>query len=63
MNTSTNVIETHNLTKIYANKHIALNGAELTVPRGGVFGLGENYHHPAVVRAAKPNGGQRAGVW
>jgi ABC-2 type transport system ATP-binding protein len=39
MKPSTNVIETHNLTKIYANKHIALNGAELIVPRGGVFGL------------------------
>jgi ABC-2 type transport system ATP-binding protein len=39
MNTSTNVIETHNLTKIYANQHIALNGAKLIVPRGVVFGL------------------------
>ncbi len=34
-----NVIETRNLTKIYANKHIALNGANLVVPRGAVFGL------------------------
>lgn len=34
-----NVIETRNLTKIYANKHIALNGASLVVPKGAVFGL------------------------
>ena len=34
-----NVIETHNLTKIYGNKHIALNGATLAVPQGVVFGL------------------------
>ena len=33
------IIETHNLTKIYKNKHIALNGANLAVPRGTVFGL------------------------
>ncbi len=34
-----NIIETRNLTKIYSNKHIALNGANLTVPQGSVFGL------------------------
>jgi len=34
-----NIITTHNLTKIYKNKHIALNGANLTVPKGTVFGL------------------------
>jgi ABC-2 type transport system ATP-binding protein len=34
-----NVVETRNLTKIYANKHIALNGATLAVPKGSVFGL------------------------
>jgi ABC-type multidrug transport system ATPase subunit len=34
-----NVIETHNLTKIYANKYIALNSANLVVPEGSVFGL------------------------
>jgi ABC-2 type transport system ATP-binding protein len=34
-----NVIETRNLTKIYANKYIALNGATLNVPQGTVFGL------------------------
>ncbi len=33
------IITTHNLTKIYSNKHIALNGAALMVPRGTVFGL------------------------
>jgi ABC-2 type transport system ATP-binding protein len=33
------IIETRNLTKIYKNKHIALNGANLMVPRGTVFGL------------------------
>ncbi len=38
-NTVSNVIETHNLTKIYANQHIALNGAQLSVPQGVVFGL------------------------
>ncbi|MBN2304416.1 MAG: ABC transporter ATP-binding protein [Anaerolineae bacterium] len=38
-NASTNVIETHNLTKIYGSKYIALNGADLTVPQGSVFGL------------------------
>ncbi len=39
MNAPPNVIETRNLTKIYANKHIALNGADLVVPQGVVFGL------------------------
>jgi len=34
-----NVIETHNLTKIYGNKYIALNGAFLNVPEGSVYGL------------------------
>jgi ABC-2 type transport system ATP-binding protein len=34
-----NLIETVNLTKIYKNKHIALNGANLTIPEGSVFGL------------------------
>ncbi len=34
-----NVIETQNLTKIYKNKHIALNGVNLTVPQGSVYGL------------------------
>ncbi len=34
-----NVIETHNLTKIYGDKYIALNGVDLHVPRGSVFGL------------------------
>jgi ABC-2 type transport system ATP-binding protein len=34
-----NVIETHNLTKIYGNRHISLNGANLVVPKGAVFGL------------------------
>ena len=34
-----NVIETQNLTKIYNNSHIALNGANLQVPQGAVFGL------------------------
>ncbi len=34
-----NVIETHNLTKIYGNKYIALNGINLRVPQGSVFGL------------------------
>lgn len=34
-----NVIETHNLTKIYGDKYIALNGANLIVPEGSVFGL------------------------
>lgn len=34
-----NVIETYNLTKIYGNKYIALNGLNLTVPQGSVFGL------------------------
>lgn len=33
------VIETRSLTKIYANRHIALNGAQLVVPQGVVFGL------------------------
>ncbi|MBI5961174.1 MAG: ABC transporter ATP-binding protein [Chloroflexi bacterium] len=33
------VIETHNLTKIYGDKYIALNGANLAVPQGGIFGL------------------------
>lgn len=37
--TPDHIIETHNLTKIYQNKHIALNGANLMVPRGTVFGL------------------------
>jgi ABC-2 type transport system ATP-binding protein len=34
-----NIIETQNLTKIYANKYIALNGVDLVVPQGSVFGL------------------------
>lgn len=34
-----NIIETHNLTKIYKNQYIALNGANLSVPKGAVFGL------------------------
>ena len=34
-----NIIETRNLTKIYANKYIALNGVDLKVPQGSVFGL------------------------
>ena len=34
-----NVIETQNLTKIYNNAQIALNGANLQVPAGAVFGL------------------------
>ena len=34
-----NVIETRNLTKIYGNKYIALNGMNLKVPQGSVFGL------------------------
>ena len=36
---TTNIIETHNLTKIYGNKYIALNGMNLRVPQGSVFGL------------------------
>ncbi len=34
-----NIIETHNLTKIYGNKYIALNGVHLKVSQGAVFGL------------------------
>jgi ABC-2 type transport system ATP-binding protein len=34
-----NAIETKNLTKIYKSKYIALNGANLSVPQGAVFGL------------------------
>lgn len=34
-----NVVETHNLTKIYHNRQIALNGLDLTVEQGTVFGL------------------------
>ena len=34
-----NIIETQNLTKIYSNKYIALNGMNLKVPQGTVFGL------------------------
>lgn len=34
-----NIIATHNLTKIYKNKYIALNGANLSIPAGSVFGL------------------------
>lgn len=34
-----NVIETRNLTKIYHNRQIALNGLDLTVTSGTVFGL------------------------
>lgn len=34
-----NVIETRNLTKIYGDKYVALNGANLVVPQGAVFGL------------------------
>lgn len=33
------IIKTRNLTKIYKNRHIALNGANLIVPRGAVYGL------------------------
>jgi ABC-2 type transport system ATP-binding protein len=33
------IITTHNLTKIYKNKYVALNGANLKVPKGAVFGL------------------------
>jgi ABC-2 type transport system ATP-binding protein len=33
------IIETRNLTKIYSNKYIALNGVNLKVPQGSVFGL------------------------
>jgi ABC-2 type transport system ATP-binding protein len=39
MENPVDVIETHNLTKIYANRFIALNGAQLAVPAGAVFGL------------------------
>ncbi len=34
-----NVVETHNLTKIYGNKYIALNGVDLKISQGSVFGL------------------------
>lgn len=34
-----NIIQTNNLTKIYGNRYIAVNGANLTVPQGAVFGL------------------------
>lgn len=34
-----NVIETRNLTKIYGDRYIALNGADLSVPQGAVYGL------------------------
>ena len=33
------IIETRNLTKIYKNRYLALNGANLTIPEGAVFGL------------------------
>jgi ABC-2 type transport system ATP-binding protein len=33
------MIETYNLTKIYGNRYIALNGVNLKVPPGAVFGL------------------------
>ena len=33
------IIETRNLTKIYGNKYIALNGMNLRVPQGSVYGL------------------------
>lgn len=33
------VIQTHNLTKIYHHRHIAINGVALTVEAGQVFGL------------------------
>jgi ABC-2 type transport system ATP-binding protein len=33
------IIETQNLTKIYGNKYIALNGMNLKVPQGSVYGL------------------------
>lgn len=33
------IIETHNLTKIYDNRYIALNALNLQVEKGGVFGL------------------------
>lgn len=33
------MIETHNLTKIYGNRYIALNGVNLKAPPGAVFGL------------------------
>jgi ABC-2 type transport system ATP-binding protein len=34
-----NAIELRNVTKIYAGRHIALSGVNLTVPEGAVFGL------------------------
>ena len=39
MNDTEPIIVIRNLTKIYKNKHIALNGATLVVPKGTVFGL------------------------
>src|SRR5690242_696805 len=33
------LLQTHNLTKIYGNKHIAVNSMNLTVGEGWVFGL------------------------
>ncbi len=39
MNGSKPVIETFHLTKIYGDKYISLNGADLVVPRGSVCGL------------------------
>ncbi|MGZ8481802.1 MAG: ABC transporter ATP-binding protein [Candidatus Limnocylindria bacterium] len=36
---ATSVIETHDLTKRYGSKHLALDGLDLTVRRGEVYGL------------------------
>jgi ABC-2 type transport system ATP-binding protein len=37
------VVRTENLTKIYGQRHIALNGVDLVVPKGAIFGfLGPN---------------------
>ena len=33
------IIQTHNLTKIYGNRLIAVNGVDVTVEQGWVFGL------------------------
>jgi ABC-2 type transport system ATP-binding protein len=39
MSVSSNVIETFHLTKIFGDKYISLNGADLVVPQGTVCGL------------------------
>lgn len=39
MNGSSNVIETFHLTKIFGDRYISLNGADLAVPHGAVCGL------------------------